>query len=468
MVRRRSAVRVPSRGASFLRRPSVAALLLWALGGTAATHQAGIAPQSAVPIVVVGEYDGIIHPVAAEFVADLVGAAARREAAAVVLVLRTPGGLLESTRTIVSQMIASPVPVVVFVSPAGSRAASAGFLITIAADVAAMSPGTHIGAAHPVSADGRPAATEGDDVMAKKAVEDTAAYARTLAEARRRNVTLAAAAVTDSRAFTEREALSATPPLIDLAADDVPGLLRQLDGRTVTRFDGRTATLRTAGADVVAVTPTWRQRALSAIAHPQVAYLLFTLGMIGLMVEFWNPGLVLPGVAGGLSLLLAFFAFQILPVDVAGLLLVLFGLALLGAEVLTPSFGVLGMGGIAALLAGSLMITREVPGVHVSLNVILPVVGAAAVVVVGLGRLGYSAQRLRAAGGMADLVGAPAEALTPLGPDGAGQIRVRGEIWRAVSERPLPAGQRLRVVEVSGLTARVRAQDDHPPAGGPP
>jgi membrane-bound serine protease (ClpP class) len=428
----------------------------------------GAAPEAAsepAGQVVVGEYDGVIHPIAAEFVAELLAAGAR--ANAVVLVLRTPGGLLESTRTIVSQMITAPVPVIVFVSPAGSRAASAGFLITLAADVAAMSPGTHIGAAHPIAAGGQPPGDE-NKVMAEKAAADTAAYARTLAEARGRNVELAAAAVTESRAFTDREALSAMPPLIDAVAEDVPALLMQIDGRQVRRFDGRMVTLHTADATLVRLTPTWRQRALSAIAHPQVAYMLLTLGMLGLIVELWNPGFVLPGVAGGLSLLLAFFAFQIIPVDAAGLLLLVFGLALLGAEVLTPSFGVLGVGGIVALLAGSLMITREVPDLRVGLEVILPVVGAAAVLVIGLGRLGYKAQRLQKAGGSAGLVGAAAEALTPLGPDVAGQIRVRGEIWRAVSEQPLPAGQRLRVVDVAGLTAHVRAADDSRQAGDPP
>jgi membrane-bound serine protease (ClpP class) len=419
--------------------------------------------QGAAPGVVVAEYDGIIHPIAAEFVDDVLTRAARSRAEVAVLVLRTPGGLLESTRAIVSRILASPVPVVVFISPAGSRAASAGFLIILAADVAAMSPGTHVGAAHPVSAGGADAA---DDTTARKATADTAAYARTLADGRHRNATLAGEAVTESRAFTEREALEAVPPLIDLAADDLDALLRQLDGRTVRRFDGRTVTVRTAGARVERIEPTWRQRALSAIAHPQLAYLLFTLGMLGLVVELWNPGFVLPGVAGGVSLLLAVFAFQILPVDVTGLLLVLFGIALLGAEVMVPSFGVLGIGGIVALIAGSLMITREVPGVSVGYGVILPIAGAAAVLVLGLGRLAVQAQRLRPSAGVDRLVGAHAESLAPIGPQQPGQVRVRGEIWRAVSEVPVPAGRALRVVRVAGLTLHVRALEDAAPPGG--
>jgi membrane-bound serine protease (ClpP class) len=193
---------------------------------------------------------------------------------------------------------------------------------------------------------------------------------------------------------------------------------------------------------------------------------LLTLGMLGLIVEFWNPGFVLPGVAGGLCLLLAFFAFQVLPVNLAGLLLLVFGLALLGAELMVPSFGVLGVGGIVALLAGSLMLTRGVPDVRVSYGVILPVVAAAAVVMLGLGRLGLQAQRLPSSGGIAGLVGARGEALTPFEPRRPGQMRVHGEIWRAVSDSPVMAGQELRVVGADGLTLQVQPLEPAEPAGG--
>ena len=322
--------------------------------------------------------DGVIHPITAEFVEDVIARADRTDAVAIVLVLRTPGGLLDSTRTIVSRIVASRAPVVVFIAPPGSRAASAGFLITLAADVAVMAPGTHIGAAHPVTPGGE---SPGGEVMSQKVAADSAAYARTIAEARRRNAALAAEAVTESRAFTDGEALHAAPPLIDFIARDVDDLLRQLDGRPITRFDGRTVTIATAGARLERVEMTWRQSLLGAIAHPQIAYLLLTLGMLGLVVEMWNPGVVLPGVAGGLCLLLAFFAFQVLPVNVTGLLLIVFGMALLGAELMVPSFGVLGIGGAVALLAGSLMVTRDVPGIRVGYTVILPVVTALVVIV---------------------------------------------------------------------------------------
>lgn len=440
------------------------ALGLWLASGAAvATGLVGQVREA--PRVVVGEYDGIIHPIAAEFLDDVISRADASGAVASVIVLRTPGGLLESTRTMVTRMIAARAPVVVFVSPSGARAASAGFLITLAADVAAMSPGTHIGAAHPVAAGEQ---TPTSEVMSQKATADAAAYARTLAEARGRNTELAAKAVTESAAFTEREALAAQPPLIDLVAADVDDLLRQLNGREVRRFDGRVVTLRTDGAVVEHVETTWRQTVLGAIAHPQVAYLLLTLGMLGLVVEFWNPGTVVPGVAGGLCLLLAFFAFQVLPVNLAGLLLLVFGIALLGAELMAPSFGVLGIGGVVALLAGSLMITREVPGVRVGYEVIVPAVLAVAGIVLGLGRLALRAQRVPTTTGVEGLIGERGQALSPLGPAEPGQVRVHGEIWRAVSPAPLPAGAWLRVARVEGLTLHVEALELAEPPGGAP
>jgi membrane-bound serine protease (ClpP class) len=256
------------------------------------------------PTAVVAELDGIVHPIAAEYLDEAIAQADASGADVVVIVLRTPGGLLDSTRDIVSRMIASRAPVVVFVGPSGARAASAGFILTIAADVAVMAPGTHIGAAHPVSGTGEST----DTTMATKAAEDVSAYVRSLAEARKRNVELAAEAVMKSRAFTDNEALAASPPLIDFVAQDVSDLLRKLDGRTVRRFDGRTVNVRTADAVIRTVEMSRRQRFLSAIAHPQIAYLLLTLGILGLTVEFWNPGAIVPGVAGGVCLLLAFFA----------------------------------------------------------------------------------------------------------------------------------------------------------------
>src|SRR5690606_3872575 len=281
-----------------------------------------------------------------------------------VFVLRTPGGLLDSTRTIVSRMLEAEAPVVVYIAPSGARAASAGFVILLAADVAAVAPGTHIGAAHPVSAAGG-GEQQGGETMAKKAASDVAAYARTLADARNRNATLAEEAVLESRAFTYREAGEAKPPLVDLVADDLDDLLKQLDGRKVSRFDGEVIELDTEGIRVERVEMTRRQHFLSAIAHPQIAYLLLTLGMLGLTVELWNPGAILPGVVGGTCHPVALSPLPILPLDTVGLLLVLFGIGLLVLELKVPSFGALGIGGTVAILIGSIMLTVDIPGVGV-------------------------------------------------------------------------------------------------------
>lgn len=418
-------------------------------------------PDSKRPLAIVAELDGIIHPVSAEYLTDVINESDTSGADIVVFVLRTPGGLLESTRTIVSRIITSRAPVVVFVGPAGGRAASAGFIITLASDVAAMAPGTHIGAAHPVSGNGETV----DETMSKKAASDTAAYARSLAEARGRNVALSAEAVLDSRAFTDHEAMSATPPLIDLVVPDVEQLLREIDGRTIRRFDGRMTRVRTANAEVRRVDMTRRQRFLSAIAHPQVAYLLMTLGILGLTVELWNPGTIAPGVAGGISLLLAFFAFQIVPVNTAGLLLILFGIALLILELKMPSFGALGIGGVVALVFGSVMAMREIPGVRVSLGSIIPAALVLAAAILGLGRLALRSHRLPPQTGAEGMIGEIGRSRTTLTADVPGQVDVHGEIWQAVSRDPLPAGAPVRIVSMHGLTVVVEPLDDAAPKG---
>jgi membrane-bound serine protease (ClpP class) len=434
---------IPAYNRTMARLRGLLAGALIAAGALVVSGQADKGPR-----VLVAELDGIIHPVAVEYLNEIIDQSDTSGAELVVIVLRTPGGLLDSTREIVSRMITSRAPVVVYVGPSGARAASAGFIITLAADVAVMAPGTHIGAAHPVSGTGQ----QMDETMSAKVASDTAAYARSLAQARMRNAELAAQAVTESRAFTDREALDATPPLIDFVANDVDDLLRKLDGRTIDRFDGRTMTVRTSHADVQRVEMTRRQRFLSTIAHPQVAYLLLTLGILGLTVELWNPGAIVPGVAGGLALLLAFFAFQIVPVNTAGLLLILFGLALLVLELKVPSFGALGVGGVVSLLFGSIMMTREVPGIRVGLGVIVPAALGLAAIVLGLGRLAFRAQQQRPHTGIEAMLGEVGRARTPVTSDTAGHIDVHGEIWRAFSRTPVPPGAPVRVVEVNGLT----------------
>jgi membrane-bound serine protease (ClpP class) len=349
-------------------------------------------------------------------------------------------------------MITARTPVAVFVSPAGARAASAGFILTMAADVAAMSPGTHIGAAHPVGGGGQPT----DETTSKKAAEDVAAYVRTIAGRRHRNVALAAQAVTDSRAFTEVEASEAEPALIDVVAADLPDLLRRLDGRTISRFDGSTAVLRTGDAVVIPVEMNWRQRVLGAVAHPNVAYLLLSLGTLGLSIELWNPGAVLPGVVGGLCLLLAFFAFSVLPVNLAGVLLILFGLLLLLLEIKVTSYGLLTIGGLLGLILGSMMlIDSPLPELQVSLPTVLPIVLGVAAIAVFLLRLATQAQRLPPASGASAMIGESAETLTPLEPPHLGRVTAHGEIWQARSTEPIPERARVRVTGVHGLTLDV-------------
>src|SRR5262249_21430162 len=311
------------------------------------------------------------------------------------------------------------------------RAASAGFLLTIAADVAAMAPGTHIGAAHPVAGGGEKL----DETTAKKAAQDVAAYARTLASRRHRNVALAEEAVNNSRAFTDEEARNASPPLVDLVVADVRGLLNALNGTTVTRFDGTAVVLKTANAPVIPIAMTLRQRVLSSIAHPNVAYLLLSLGTLGLTIELWSPGAVLPGVAGGLCLLLAFFALQLLPVNYAGLLLILFGLVLLALEIKITSYGLLTAGGLASLIFGSMILMdSSLPELQLSLRVVVPVVLGFSAIAIFLVRLAVASQRTPPVTGAAGMVGETGQAVTAVGADNPGSVTTHGEIWQAVSE----------------------------------
>jgi membrane-bound serine protease (ClpP class) len=404
------------------------------------------------PRVYTTELDSIIHPIATAHVKRAIAEADAAQADLLVIFLRTPGGLVDSTRDINTAMIQSKTPVAVFVAPSGSRAASAGFLITIAADVAAMAPGTHIGAAHPVSGDGQKV----DDTMAKKMTSDVAGYARTLATQRKRNVTLVEQAVTESRTYTEQEAIGADPPLIDVVASDLSDLLTKLEGRSIRRFDGRPQKLRTAGAERRSVEMTWAHKVLSAVAHPQIAYLLLMLGTLGLTVEMWNPGSVLPGVVGGICLLLAFFAFQILPVSYVGVLLILFGLALLILEVKVTSYGLLGLGGVASLFFGSiLLMDSPLPELQVGLRLIVPVTLTLSGIILFLVSLAVKAQRLQPITGEAGMLGELGQALTSIEPGGAGRVRTHGEIWTATATEPISAGDTVRVIGMQGLQLTV-------------
>lgn len=438
-----------------------APLVFWAGAVVIAAAMPGAARQAADPVpaapplVFVAQVDALIHPVSAEYMVEAMDRADAEQAAALVFILETPGGLVDSTRTIVTRLLAAKTPVVVFVAPSGARAASAGFLITIAADVAAMAPGTHIGAAHPVSGQGE----KMDETLSEKAASDVAAYARTLASGRGRNVDLAEQAVRASKAFTEAEALQASPPLIDLVASDVPDLLARLDGREIRRFDGRAVTLRLAGARTVEIEMGWRQRVLSTLAHPNIAYILLSLGVLGLTIELWNPGSVLPGVVGGICLILAFFTFQVLPVNYAGVLLILFGLVLLLLEIKVTSYGLLGAGGVVSLILGSMiLVDSPAPELRVSVSLILPVVAAMTAILVFLVRLAIQSQRRKAVTGESGMIGQTATALEAITAGGEGQVKILGEVWAARAAEAVAAGDRVEVAAMDGLVLTVRSK----------
>ena len=406
-------------------------------------------------VVYSAEVDSIIHPVSAQFMIDTIARADAENAALVVFTLRTPGGLVDATRDIVTKMIAAKTPVAVYVAPSGARAASAGFIITLAADVAAMAPGTHIGAAHPVAGGGVPM----DETSAKKAAEDMAAYVRTIAGARGRNAQLAEQAVLQSKAYTEDEAAKAAPPLIDFVAPSLEDLLKRLEGRPIKRFDGSSSILRTASAKVVPIEMTLRQRILSAIAHPNIAYILLSLGTLALTIELWSPGAVLPGVVGGLSLLLAFFALQVLPINFAGLMLILFGLLLFALEIKVTSYGLLTVGGVISLILGSLMlIDSPAPELQLSLPLVLSVVLGFTAIAAFLVRLALASLRTAPVSGAEGLIGEKGIAIEPIAPGRPGRARVHGEIWMASAADPIAVGERVVTTRVDGLTLTVRKE----------
>jgi membrane-bound serine protease (ClpP class) len=405
------------------------------------------APASAAAPVATIQIDGVISPVTVRLVEAALARAQSEGAGALVIQLDTPGGLERSMRLICQRLLNAEIPVIVYVAPTGGRAASAGVFITMAAHVAAMAPATNIGAAHPVALGG------GVDKESMKKIEnDAAAFARTIAVERGRNAEWAEKAVRQSVSITEREAVKLK--VVDLVADSLPDLLDKIDGRSVKTARGA-VTLQTRGATVKAIEVGFRDRVLNVITDPNVAYILMMLGMLGLFFELSNPGVILPGVIGGISLILAFFAMQSLPINYAGLLLILFGIVLLIAEIKVVSHGVLAIGGIVALALGSLMLfdAPEV-GFRVSWWVILPTVGVTAGMFLVAVAAGLRALSARSPVGGPAMVGQTGVARGALSPEG--QVLVQGELWRAVARgAPVEEGARVRVVDVNGLTLTV-------------
>lgn len=417
------------------------------------------AASDSTPTIVHLAWEGPITPVAAEYLAGGIEAAAADGAAAVLIQLDTPGGLDTSMRDIIKAQMASPVPVVVWVGPAGSRAASAGAFLTVAAHVAAMAPGTNIGSASPVQMMGAAM----DSTMAHKVTNDAAAYIASIAEKRGRNAVQARLFVTEALNLTAEDARR--QGVIDLLAPTLPALLDSLRGRTVAMESGP-VTLAAATAELEARPPGARQKLLKILADPNVAYFLLMLGIYGMFFELSNPGAFAPGIIGGICLLLALFAFQALPVDYSGAALILLGAVLLILEVKVTSHGALSIGGVASLVLGSLMLfDSPEPWARVSLQVMIPTVAVFAGFSLVCVWLAVRAQRRPPATGLQAMVGGTGRVIVAIPDSGTGKVIVHGEVWHAVSDSPLPRDCGVRVVSVEGRVVQVEPAD---PAGSQP
>lgn len=391
--------------------------------------------------------DDAIQPVTAEYIQRALEVANRDKDQAVLIEMNTPGGLVESTREIIDKIVASPVPVIVYVAPAGSRAGSAGIFILEAADVAAMAPGTNAGAAHPVTLFGKP-----DDTMMKKIENDAAALMRSVTTRRGRNVELAESAVRESKSFTDQEALD--KKLIDYVASSEQDLFRQMKGKSFKRFDGAAATLDLVGQPVRDYEMTLKERILSYIMDPNITLIILMIGALCLYVEFNHPGAVVPGTIGVIFIVLAAFAMHLLPIRYAALAMILVAFALFVAEAKFPSHGILTSGGILLLfLGGLLLVDAPIPEMRVHFLTALAVAIPFGIITAFLMRIAVRARRNKIVTGEQGLIGEIGIAETMLAP--AGKVFVHGELWDAVSTIPIPAGERVVVRQVDGLTLRV-------------
>lgn len=416
-------------------------------------------PAPAVSSVVELKIDGEIEPVLAEYIVQGIDTAKATPASLILITMNTPGGLDSSMREIIQAILRSPVPVVMYVSPTGSRAASAGFFILLSADVAAMSPGTDTGAASPLLVFGGTPVNM-DATLRSKIVNEATAYLRSYASKRGRNTELAEKAITEAKAFSEKEALDGK--LIDLVEASPEALLGQLNGRAITRFDGSTATLDLSHPLVIELEMSARQKFLARIVQPDIFFILLIVGVLGLYAEFTHPGMFAPGVIGGISLVLALYAMHLLPVNLTGLVLILLALALFVLEAKFPTHGILGVGGVVAMVLGALMLVRSpLTGMGVSLGAALGVALPCALIVILLMRLVLRSMRWRQATGREALMGRIGE-VTEAVEGGRGMVRIQGELWRAAAAEKIPLGARVRVKKVDGLTVQVE------PAEAPP
>ncbi|MBI4966167.1 MAG: nodulation protein NfeD [Desulfomonile tiedjei] len=395
------------------------------------------------PVAYLLDVDGTINPALSDYIIKGIQKAEESKAACVIIRLDTPGGVVSTTKTIIKEMINAKLPIIVYVAPSGSSATSAGALITMGADIAAMAPGTNIGAAHPVGGGGQ----EIEKSMSEKVINDLTAYMRGVVTKRGRNAEWAERAIRESVSITSKEALDLR--VIDVIADSVPDLLDKLDGRKVEK-DSRTVVLHTKGAKVERITTGLRFKILDVIANPNIAYLLMMIGGIGILMELYNPGLIFPGVVGGISFLLALFALQVLPVNYVGIMLIILAVIMFIVELKVTSFGLLSLGAIISLTLGSIMLfdTGET-AMRVSWGVVIPTVaGVSAFFIFALG-LVVKAHMKRPRTGDQGLVGEVGVALTEL--DNEGRVSLHGEYWNARSDRYIPKGEKVRVVKVENL-----------------
>jgi membrane-bound serine protease (ClpP class) len=388
----------------------------------------------------------MVHPVTVEIVARALEQARASKADLVLIRINTPGGLMEATRELVEKIGASPVPVATYVTPGGARAASAGFFLLLAGDVAAMAPGTRTGAASPVMI-----GQEIDPVMRRKIESDASAALRSLAEAHGRDAELAQKAVSEAKSFTEKEALAAK--LVDLVANDEESLFRLLDGRAIERPNGAKFTLRLAGAAVTPYELTWRQRVLRAISDPNIAFVLLLLGALGLYVEFSSPGLILPGVLGSILALLGLSALSVLPINWLGAALLILAVALFVLEIKFTSYGILGAGGAVALVLGAMLLVDAPPEFRIGLRTAAGAGLPFAALAIFLTAMVLRVHNNRVETGETGMIGRIGTAATVL--DLTGKIYVHGEYWNATSVQPVPQGAKVRVLEVDGLHLRV-------------
>lgn len=407
------------------------------------------ATAESAPLVYQINIDGIINPASAGFIVDSITEAEEADAACLVIRMDTPGGLMESMRTIVKRILSSPVPIVVYVAPSGSRAGSAGVFITLAAHIAAMAPGTNIGAATPVQMGEQKMSEE----MQAKIMNDTVAFIKTIANQRGRNAQWAEEAVREGVSATDEEALKLG--IIDMVVPSTGELLAKIDGRKVTISPGLEVTLRTKGAEITARKMSFRERFLDLISNPNIAYILLMLGIYGLFFELYNPGAVIPGVVGGICLILAFFALQMLPVNYAGVALIIAGIIMFVAEIKITSYGVLSIGGVIALLLGSVMLIDS-PAEYLRIsfwNLILPVVLVSAGFFLLALTLVVRTHRRRPTTGREGLVGEIGVAQTDLRPTGV--VEVHGELWNAEADQTVKEGGRVQVIAVDGMHVKV-------------